>query len=194
MPKSNLYAKRMIIPSRNTTMSKRRQASPLPIRHSNNPKLVRGTRSRNNLNSPHTHSDQKSSNEFNKNRGVSPTLATSRKKIINNSNLLKYEENEDRQNWIREINQALFSKQRPNDLENFFFLGMSMKDCINKELCKALGKIFYNSIFCLPIFLFRSSCTSSRIFLNDINPEGKILKFKKIPKKRKKKLNMKVNY
>lgn len=166
-------------------MTKRRQASPLPIRHSNNPKLIRGTKSRNDFDTPpkknsskHRSNQKDKFFQENKNRGISPTLATSRKKIINNTNLLKYKENEDRQNWVREINQALFCKKRPNDLENFFFSGLSMKDCINKELCKALGKIFYNSIFCLPIFLFRSSCITSRILLKEeILKSNGIIKF-----------------
>lgn len=184
--RSNLYMQRPIIPSRQTTKPRKRDGSPLPIRKSNN--VNNRTRNKKNLNSPENKSKslirKKASSKSrrkddffkeSKHRGISPTLATSKNKIINNSYLLSYKQNDDRNKWIRDINHAIFNKASPNDLENFFFNGMTMKDAINNELSKALGKQFYYSIFCLPIFLFRSSACCSRILLKntDSGQKGK---------------------
>jgi hypothetical protein len=163
--------------------ARRRQDSPIPNRKSNIPLKGQRKRAKTSIESPIPKSKSllknlnirsKETNLFMKNlrdtsqkRGISPTLKTSIKKIVNNANLLKYEEDKESKMWFREVNQKLFEFGKSNDLENFFFNGMSMKDSFNGELSKSMGKVFYHSIFCLPVYLFRSSSCLSRLYLKD---------------------------
>ena len=120
-----------------------------------------------NIRSKDTNLFMKNLQDASQKRGISPALKTSLKKIINNPKILKYEENKDVKLWFREVNQKLFEFGKSNDLEDFFYNGMSMKDSFNGELGKAMGKVFYHSNFCIPVYLFRSSSCLSRIYLMD---------------------------
>ena len=173
---------------RKTTGPRRRQPSPLPLRLSNNAKIPKRSRTKTEIESPKIKSrsllknmnlKQKNTKMFMKNlqdtkddRGLSPTLMTSFRKIINNTKLLTYEEEDESKFWFRDVNKQLFEMGKVNEMEEFFLSAMTMKKGINEELGKAMGKVFFHSNFCLPVFLFRKSVCQSRLFLDDPS-EGK---------------------
>jgi hypothetical protein len=173
---------------RKTTMPRKRNISPVPLRFSNHPEPSQRARTqteilppkrrhspeRNNLkpNKKRTKSKKNSKRKKSRDkskgrRDVSPTLITSLKKIINNDSILKYTQENKNMFWIRDFEQGISDKKNLNPLEGFFYKGMSMRDCANKEMCMEMGSLFFHSNLCLPVYIFRKSKCRSRIFLND---------------------------
>lgn len=98
-------------------------------------------------------------------RDLSPTLRTAVKKIINNPRVLDYCEDSEEKHWAREVNENLFEFGQSNALEDFFLAGMAMRDALNGDMSRALGKVFFHSNLCLPAYLFRASKCLSRLLL-----------------------------
>lgn len=98
-------------------------------------------------------------------RDLSPTLKTAFKKIINNPNLLDYSEDHSKGDWVREVNPNLFEFGHSNALEDFFLAQMNMRTSLNAEMSRAVGTVFFHSNLCLPVFIFRSSESLSRLLL-----------------------------
>lgn len=158
---------------------RRHSPIPEPLRHSTKPEPSKRPRTQTNIElfsknlSPNTKKlkykkSNKSKSRTKVLRDASPTLVTSNDKIINNPNILKYKQESEHKFWVREIDESKISKKKLNHLELFFVRGMSMRDCLNKELCKNMGTIFFHSELCLPVYMFRSSLCRSRSFIDQV--------------------------
>lgn len=117
------------------------------------------------LKSPDTNNFMQNLKDSNNKRGLSPSLKTSLGKVINHPGLLDYSRDSAEQRWTREVNPSLFESGKPNPLESFFLSGMDMQGALNADMSRAVGKVFFHSNLCLPVYIFRASSSRARVLL-----------------------------
>lgn len=121
--------------------------------------------------------NKKSQNYFDTLRGKTPnkikTLTKKERKkhnVVNIDSILPADYEDESKTWFKEIDPSKLGMGKKNQLEDFFLANMNMRHAFNKVFAQMMGKLFYMSYLCLPVYLFRSDICMARVLFGSDQP------------------------